>query len=262
MDPAFGTEADLRAWIQCNASTIFDSTDPAALPSHGCQSVGLFGLSANPPHMGHVRMLEYFASMGYFDEIWILPVAAHMFDYKKNQAPFHHRLKMCQLAADFAKTDGCTVRALSLEQVALRASTEISGKQRIGTAALLHFVRFIYGPPVKFSFLMGQDTYEDLAVRNLWTNGAYILATTPLYVMARREEEMARGEEEEEKSNVDDGRVVTFHRLDTGGGNCSSTAVRKFLANHRDLIATDLPPAVLKYCLDEGLYTTEEEASV
>ncbi len=74
------------------------------------KKVCLFGLSANPPTIGHGSIVSQLASMRYdgssttndaaatlFDEIRVLPVYKHMFSVKRDQAAFHHRLEMCRL---------------------------------------------------------------------------------------------------------------------------------------------------------------------
>ena len=321
---------DLRDWLLLNAKTVFNPSDPNALPHPSSpemlqlKSIGLFGLSSNPPHAGHVAMMKYFAdneqSGAGLEEIWLLPVAAHMFDYKRNQAPFEHRLKMCELSLTPQSSSKCRIRALALETIALRAANEISGKSRIGTAALLNFLRFIYGPKfavpaegeyevpehpeVEFSFLMGEDTYTDLAIKKIWSNGPYILSTTRLHVVSRgptagpspTTPNASAGWTGAER--VDDSDVV-FHKLSTP--NYSSTNIRLYLASKRDAAEAwaatlvpsgaegtvvvdpnayfdnygmyppqlaegeggpqDLDPAVLRYCLEQGLYANAASES-
>lgn len=55
--------------------------------------VGLFGLTANPVHMGHWSVVDR-AAAG-LDEVWINPVFIH--PWGKDMVSYEHRKKMCEL---------------------------------------------------------------------------------------------------------------------------------------------------------------------
>lgn len=57
------------------------------------KKIGLFGLTANPPHLGHLRVVEEAASQ--CDEVWVSPVYVHPFN--KSFIDYHHRLRMVEL---------------------------------------------------------------------------------------------------------------------------------------------------------------------
>lgn len=65
------------------------------------ETVGLFGGSFNPPHVGHVLAVSYALAAGEFDRIIVVPVYAHAFE--KALAPFEVRLHLCKLAFSFLK---------------------------------------------------------------------------------------------------------------------------------------------------------------
>ena len=86
--------------------------------------VGCLGLSANPPHFGHLAAALAVLKSGIVDEVWLVPVFAHAFD-KPEFAPWHHRLAMtkmlqepgisvCDIEGEFARTSFTidTVKAL------------------------------------------------------------------------------------------------------------------------------------------------------
>lgn len=59
-------------------------------------TVGLFGGSFNPPHVGHVLAVTYALSVGLVDRVLVVPVFEHALG--KWLAPFEHRLALCRLA--------------------------------------------------------------------------------------------------------------------------------------------------------------------
>jgi nicotinate-nucleotide adenylyltransferase len=62
-------------------------------------SVGLFGGSFNPPHVGHVLSVAYALSTGLVERVVAVPVFAHALG--KSLAPFADRLAMARLAFEW-----------------------------------------------------------------------------------------------------------------------------------------------------------------
>lgn len=62
-------------------------------------SVLIFGLSANPPtgRHGHAGIVQYLASLGKWEEIWVTPVYKHMHAKNSTLIDFEHRYNMCRL---------------------------------------------------------------------------------------------------------------------------------------------------------------------
>lgn len=58
--------------------------------------IACLGLSANPPHMGHVVGARIVLGSGYVDEVWLIPAFKHPFS-KPDMASWHHRLAMTRL---------------------------------------------------------------------------------------------------------------------------------------------------------------------
>ena len=57
------------------------------------KNVGIFGLTANPVHIGHRMVVE--KALATLDEVWVTPVYHH--PWNKNPVDYVHRLKMCEL---------------------------------------------------------------------------------------------------------------------------------------------------------------------
>jgi len=62
-------------------------------------SVGLFGGSFNPPHLGHVLSIAYVLSAELVERVLVVPVFEHALG--KNLAPFAERLAMARLAFEW-----------------------------------------------------------------------------------------------------------------------------------------------------------------
>lgn len=60
--------------------------------------VAILGLSANPPHKGHIQLAQFVLnSSGQFDEVWLMPNYSSIAG--KDMVSAEHRLKMCEIAA-------------------------------------------------------------------------------------------------------------------------------------------------------------------
>lgn len=60
--------------------------------------VAILGLSANPPHKGHIQLAQFVLNTsGHFDEVWLMPNYSSIAG--KNLISAEHRLNMCAIAA-------------------------------------------------------------------------------------------------------------------------------------------------------------------
>lgn len=57
------------------------------------KKVGIFGLTANPVHKGHKKVVE--KALLQLNEVWVTPVFHH--PWNKNPVDYFHRLKMCEI---------------------------------------------------------------------------------------------------------------------------------------------------------------------
>ena len=139
--------------------------------------VAIFGLSANPPtgSQGHQGIVQYFASMTLFSELWVLPVYSHIYSSKQNLLPFDHRFNMCELCFTSQSTPQCRVRVLPVERLVsdrFLAIEENAGK-RPGTIDTLIFLQELY-PSVQFHLILGTDTFSDLVAGKWKQHDMYV----------------------------------------------------------------------------------------
>ncbi|OGV93425.1 hypothetical protein A3B57_03605, partial [Microgenomates group bacterium RIFCSPLOWO2_01_FULL_47_10] len=71
-------------------------TPDSRIPNTGNHHVVLFGGAFNPPHIGHLIVIQQaFEMIPQIDELWLLP--DNVGSFGKELAPAQHRLAMCQL---------------------------------------------------------------------------------------------------------------------------------------------------------------------
>eukprot|EP00752_Nemacystus_decipiens_P007637 g6826.t1 len=162
------------------------------------RQVLLFGTSGNPPtgRDGHSGIVDYFVTLGRFDELWVLPVYQHMFSAKRNAmadkgAPtYEDRIEMCRLAFENYSTASCRVRVLRTEQ---EVYTEIQNSKKAGGASTAptrsstyDVVQYLQkrNPDVEFSFLLGTDTYQDLR-KGKWRKSAELMKMVSIVIVDR-----------------------------------------------------------------------------
>ena len=141
--------------------------------------IALLGGSFNPPHMGHALCASFARTALGARECWLLPAFRHPLG--KPLLAFGHRMEMCRLLA----------RQLGSWAKAKDTEAQLGGEGR--TVDLLeHLVSQHAG--VRFGWLMGSDTVEDLP---LWKGFARIQALAKVVVVHRlgypREEAVGPG---------------------------------------------------------------------
>lgn len=107
------------------------------------KKIVLFGLSANPPTMGHVLILQYISSIADFDEILVIPVYEHA--VKDNLIEFHHRLEMCKLAFN-------NINKVSIDPIESFLSTPNYTFQTLN--------KLIETRPAEYSLVLGSDNLK------------------------------------------------------------------------------------------------------
>lgn len=112
------------------------------------KKVALFGGTFDPPHLGHLKMVEVALAKPEIEAVWVVPCFEHPFG--KLMSPFEHRLEMCKLAfSSFEKR----VRVLSVEK-------EFKGKSY--TFRTLSHLKKKY-PNLSFVLLVGKDVMQDVS---------------------------------------------------------------------------------------------------
>ena len=113
------------------------------------KSIGLFGSSFNPPHLGHFEVLKDLSQKNIFEEIWLLPVFKHPFD--KDLWPYEMRLKLIKLFLKDLDQDQIKISEIERElgkNPSYMFDTVIALKQKY--------------PDFHFSLVLGSDCKKDL----------------------------------------------------------------------------------------------------
>jgi len=164
------------------------SRTPCGLHNDAPKKVLVLGLSANPPTYsgGHFGLFKYFNDSSSFDQIWALPVYAHMFAAKRDLAPFEHRIAMLKLALGELRK----VKVLEIEKELADAAVNEAKRAgrplnevRVGTVDVLSHLQALY-PATEFSLCLGADTFDDLSAGK-WKRGDEILRRWRVVVVDR-----------------------------------------------------------------------------
>eukprot|EP01041_Mallomonas_annulata_P003542 gene3542-7047_t len=148
--------------------------------------VALFGSSANPPTLGHHKIVEYITKQrnDLFDEIWVLPVYHHIFKSKRKLESYNDRVVMCKPSFEPLSTTKCQVRVLPVEENVFESNeTFRTGTARCGTIDILLYLKALY-KDVQFTLILGTDTYNDLIARK-WKRSEEIMSMVGVLVVAR-----------------------------------------------------------------------------
>lgn len=131
------------------------------------KKIGLFGLSANPPHYGHVKMAQYAKAVLGLDEVWWIVAAQNPLKSSIGMASFSDRLKMCQIIAE-------DYEWLKVSDIENRMNLNRSF-DTITAIKQSH-------PQYNFTWIIGGDNLVDF---HKWYKWQDILRVVPLAVMAR-----------------------------------------------------------------------------
>lgn len=140
--------------------------------------IALFGLSANPPTglLGHQGIVQLLTSCGKFDEVWILPVYAHIFSSKRHLlVDYDDRVRMCELAFSCEASERCTVCVSRIEKELAEHHLSLYGPEsRVGTVDLLEYLvkkdsERCDGTHYEYYLVVGMDAVCDMAVGK-WKN--------------------------------------------------------------------------------------------
>lgn len=139
-------------------------------------NVVLFGGSFNPPHLGHVIVVQQaFELIKNTDELWLLPDYQHSFAKNVHLAPVKHRLALTTLLLKDLKPLTSVSSRVRLETCNLDYRTN---GQTIETIVIL---KRLY-PDKRFSFLMGSDQLKSFREWHSWRK---LLEEMPFYVYPR-----------------------------------------------------------------------------
>lgn len=185
-------------------------------------TIGLYGGSFDPPHVGHLLLGHYVLATAPVDQLLLVPVFVHAFG--KGSVSFEHRLAMAGLLADLLGD-----RAASSD-----VEARLGAPSR--TIRTLRALQEIH-PQDSFRLIIGQDV---LSERHKWQAWDEITRLAPPIIVGRQ------GAEPPTQSEA----------LELQLPDVSSTEVRRRLAGGED--ASKLLPRVISaYIKAEGLYPEE-----
>ncbi len=131
------------------------------------RTVALFGGSFNPPHRGHVAMVQALLRCRDIDQVWILPVFRH--SWVKDLLSFAKRFHMCRLAFSH----------LSTRVTVKRIEAQLGGVS-FTIRTLCYLVKQY--PATRFVLVVGADSY---ASRDKWKDFDKIVKLVDLIVFER-----------------------------------------------------------------------------
>jgi len=190
------------------------------------KKVALFGGTFNPPHLGHVHVVQQLAKR--FDEVWVV-VAADPNKTEKPYVPPEHRLRMAELAFSGLKN-------VKIVDVELRRS---------GVSYTIDTVRELKAayPKHEFWWVIGSDLVKDFP---RWKQADVLAKTVPFLVVFRPGFPLdAAGLK----------RFLQVDVLEDKGVDASSTQLRAWLHAFRKKDAKKrVPSAVYDYLEENRLY--------
>jgi nicotinate-nucleotide adenylyltransferase len=135
-------------------------------------NIVLFGGSFDPPHLGHLIVIQQaFELIDPVDELWLIPAYRHTF--QKDLSPFLHRIKMAKaLIMQLPRNIQEHIKLNTVE-----CDKKLKG-ETYQTYALLKKAH----PDHQFSFLMGSDQIPQF---DQWGHYQELLEMMPFYVYPR-----------------------------------------------------------------------------
>jgi nicotinate-nucleotide adenylyltransferase len=190
----------------------------------------LYGGAFDPFHNGHLATIALLLNSGVVHEVTVIPSGDR--PDKRSSAPGIHRLAMARLAIEESFAGDSRVSVSDLH---------VTGKVGYGTIDLVnHYAR---GGNGNLVVVIGQELLEDLPQ---WKESTLLQASAKFLVIRRpgvASVELPQGWDITVLSpSYEDGVVV------------SSSSLRDLLRN-RSSCAGLMPPSVIRYCVQHGLYT-------
>ena len=216
-------------------------------------SIGLFGGTFNPIHLGHLRAAEEVREAERLDEIRFVPAALPPHKESATLVTAAHRLRMVELAV--AGVPGFRVSALELERGGVSYSVDT-----------LRTVRAEMGEAARIVFVVGYDAFRDF---HTWKEHATIFGLCDVVVVSRppspptlaREEIPLAARETFWYDSISEvfrhpsGHVLKLQRITAL--DISAASIRTRVADGRS-IQFLVPSAVAEYIADHRLYRQED----
>ena len=193
------------------------------------KKVALIGGAYDPIHIGHIQMAFETSKLDIFDEVWIMP--CYKSGWGKTMTGYYHRLKMCYLAMTYINS--ITKGNVSISNYEIR--NKITGK----TYEILERMSIDF-PDTEFSIVIGQDNADNI---EKWERYNYITEKYQFVVCPR-----------DSKTHklwyFKNPHILISNKLPT----ISSSDIRKNIRNDFERYVRYVPPDVLDYIINEGIY--------
>jgi nicotinate-nucleotide adenylyltransferase len=187
--------------------------------------IALFGGTFDPVHNGHLTMAREAARRCGLDRVLLIPAGRPPHKSAGPYAPYEDRLRMVELACR--------------GEPRLEASRLEEGEQRSYTIDTIAKLRAIVPPDDQLYFLIGADAFAEIETWHRWPEVVHAVG----FIVVSRPRRHYRVPAESRVERLDDLEVPT-----------SSSEIRRKIA--RGDFDIDVPPAVLHYIKERGLYRT------
>lgn len=196
----------------------------------------IFGGSFDPPHNGHINLVEQVRGRTALDEVTVMPAGISPFKQNMERIPASgiQRFEMCRLA--FADMRYVTV-----------SDYEISHPEVSYTVNTVRHIKELY-PEDELYLIVGSDMLMSF---QRWHNFEEILSMCGLIAASRESGQSDLAELEKQAQSLRKYGSVTVIRTDAL--EVSSTEIRKKIKNSSD-ISCYVPQNVVKYISEHGLY--------
>jgi nicotinate-nucleotide adenylyltransferase len=234
-----------RSSTSSKATGTSASEQPLAASSPGTRSLGIFGGTFNPPHLGHLAVARHARSELALERVVLVP--AHTAPYKSggeggsgggDPGP-KHRLRMCELAV--VGIEGLSVCALEVERGGLSYTVD--------TLRAIHAIH----PDAGLTFIVGADT---AATIGSWREPEQLLELAQLAVAARAGAARAHVREALSEIATSDIRFLEMPAIEV-----SSSLARRRIADG-EAVEDLVGPAVADYIAKHRLYRAATVASL
>ena len=111
--------------------------------------LGILGGTFDPIHLGHLRLAEEVGEDLRLEKVYLIPAAMPPHKERRPITPFHHRLRMIQMAAQ----DSPLLEALDLEGRRQGLSYSIE---------TLRQFHELFGPDLELFFILGMDAFLEI----------------------------------------------------------------------------------------------------
>ena len=189
------------------------------------ETIGIFGGSFNPVHVGHTMLASYLVQWGYVDKLWLTLSPLNPLKEAGTLLPDMKRLDMLSIAVR-----GC--RDIDICDI------ELSMPRPSFTINTLDLLRERY-PDVRFKLIIGSDNWR---IFDQWREAQRILDDYGVIVYLRP------------GYPVEDEHVYGLEVVHAPMADLSSTFIRNAIAKGRDMNFF-LPAGVYKYIVENKLST-------